>query len=245
MSRIVAMIGMLVGFGRRIFGSLFFLLFFGMGLLFCVLIAREVYRDAKMYSWPKAECVIIQSGVREEPKSEQPYRFQVRYDYQWQGRTYTGTRWSRQEAGYSDYSGAQRLVSKYGADSKAECFVNPENPTEAVLKRPGLWLGILIFIPLIFIGIGAVGFVAMWSRGGTTRPLTPVLSSDGGEGEEPPMWSVRTWSQVFPAKAETTKSANPKSGLLSPTLSSKGGEGDASVAVRGVRGPSELFKFEV
>src|SRR5437899_3914728 len=130
MSRMGISIDRSPGLGGRIFGSLFFLMFFGMGLLFCVLIVREVYGGAKTYSWPKAECLIIESRVQEDGKSQRPYRFRVRYDYQWQGRTYTGTKWSRQEAAYSDYSDAQRLMSKYPADSKVECFVNPQEPAE-------------------------------------------------------------------------------------------------------------------
>ena len=176
-----------IGVPQRIFSSLFFLVFLGMGLFFCGLIVRDVYRSAKTYSWPKAECVIIESRVQEDGRRDRPYRFHVRYDYQWQGKTYTGAKWSRREAAYSDYSDAQRLVSKYPADSKAVCFVNPAEPSETILKRPSLWFGLFIFLPLVFVGIGVIGLVAMWSRArpngglGEARPTSSRSRSRGGK----------------------------------------------------------------
>ena len=70
MSRTGISIGRSAGVGGRIFASLFFLVFLGMGLLFCVFIVREVYGGAKTYSWPKVECVIIDSRVQEDGNSE-------------------------------------------------------------------------------------------------------------------------------------------------------------------------------
>jgi hypothetical protein len=62
----------------RIFLSLFFLVFFGMGLLFTAFIVRQTCIDARTYSWPKAECVILESGVRDKGGNS-PYEFQVHY----------------------------------------------------------------------------------------------------------------------------------------------------------------------
>lgn len=155
--------------GGRIFGSLFFLAFFGMGLLFCVFIGREFYVGAKTYTWPTVECVILESRVQEDDKAERPYRFQVRYEYQWQGRTYGSDKWSKNGGAYSDYGDAQQLVARYPLDTKAGCFVNPTNPSEALLKRPSLWMGFMILLPLVFVGIGGIGLVAMWSKAGDSE----------------------------------------------------------------------------
>lgn len=157
------------GIGGRLFGSLFFLVFLGMGLLFCGLLCREVYRSAQTYRWPAAECVVLESRVQEDRNDEHPYRFQVRYEYQWQGQTFSSDKWSRHGGLYSDYGEAQQLVTRYPLDSKATCFVNPANPSEALLKRPSLWIGLLIFLPLVFVGIGGIGIVAMWSKPGDAK----------------------------------------------------------------------------
>jgi hypothetical protein len=168
-------IGRSVGVGGRIFGSLFFFVFLAMGLAFCVFIGREVYLGAKTYTWPRVECVILDSRVVEDAKDNRPYRFQIRYEYQWRGRTHTTEKWSRRGGAYSDYSDAQRLTARYPLDSKAVCFVNPRDPTEALLERPGLWIGFLILLPLIFVGIGGIGLVAMWTKAGDA-PSDPVKS---------------------------------------------------------------------
>src|SRR5688572_5548994 len=177
------------GVGGRILGSLFFLVFFGMGLLFCVFIGREVYLNAQTYAWPQVECVILESRVHEDGNRERPYRFQVRYEYEWQGRTQSSDKWSRRASGYSSYDDAQAQATRYPIDSKSTCFVNPANPSEALLERPSLWIGFMILFPLIFVAIGGIGLVAMWSKKGEaaeatkpirTKPISSVGSSTTG-----------------------------------------------------------------
>jgi len=89
----------------RIFMSLFFLVFFGMGLLFTAFIVRQTYIDARTYSWPKAECVILESEVHDKGGNS-PYEFQVHYQYEWKGATYSSHRFKTQSRSFSDYSTA-------------------------------------------------------------------------------------------------------------------------------------------
>jgi hypothetical protein len=65
--------------------------------------------------------------------------------------------------------------------------VNPKNPSEALLKRPSLWIGLFIFLPLVFVGIGGIGLVAMWSKGSEvkkvpkkSRPISSVAAGQAG-----------------------------------------------------------------
>ena len=155
------------GIGGRILGSLFFLVFLGMGLLFCFFVGREFYLNAQCRGWQRAECVILESGVQEEKSSETPYAFAVRYEYQWQGRTHSSDKWSRQRATFSDFSRAQALADTYKPDTKATCYVNPSNPSEAVFQRPTLWIGMVILLPLVFVAIGMIGVAAMWTKSPT------------------------------------------------------------------------------
>ena len=157
--------------------------FLGMGLLFCGFIVREVYLGAKTYGWQRTECTIVESSVIEDAKSDNPYRFQVRYEYQWQGKTFSSTKRTRQgESGWSDYADARKQVWKFPPDSQTVCYVNPENPSEAILVRSNLWIGLFIFLPLIFVAVGIVGLVAMWSKqvkesDGTSPVRTGPISS--------------------------------------------------------------------
>jgi len=145
----------------RVFLSLFFLVFFGMGLLFTAFIVRQTYIDARTYHWPKAECVILESGVHDKGGNS-PYEFQVNYQYEWKGNTYTSHRFKTQNRSFSDYSAAQRLVEKFRNDTKAVCYVDPRNPSQAILERSSLWLGLMIFLPLIFVAVGGGGIYLVW-----------------------------------------------------------------------------------
>jgi len=148
---------------------LFFLVFLGIGLLFCFFIGREAYLNAQCRSWQPVECVILRSEVTEEKNNESPYGFAVRYEYQWQGRTYSSDKWSRQRAAFSDFGKAQALADGYKLDTKATCYVNPANPSEAVLQQPTLWIGLVILLPLVFVAIGAIGVAAMWTKSPTAQ----------------------------------------------------------------------------
>lgn len=166
------------GVGGRIIGTIFFLAFFAMGALFCVFIGREFFLNLQTRGWTPTECVIVESRVEEDRKqSGNPYGFAVRYEYQWQGRTYSSLQWSRQNTHFDDYSKAQRLASQYALDTRATCLVDPANPQSAVLEKPSLWIGIAVFFPLVFVGIGLIGIIAMWRSGeAKEKPEERVLS---------------------------------------------------------------------
>jgi hypothetical protein len=157
----------------RIFLSLFFLVFFGMGLLFTAFIVRQTYIDARTYGWPKAECVILESRVHDNGGNS-PYEFQVHYQYEWKGNAHSSHRFKTQSRSFSDYSTAQRLVEKFQNDTKAVCYVDPRNPGQAILERSSLWLGLLIFLPLIFVAVGGGGIYAVWKPASAPGGPAPI-----------------------------------------------------------------------
>lgn len=176
-----------VGTGGRIFGTLFGVFFAGLGLLFCVFICREFYLNALTYRWVRTACLILESRVEENAQRDAPYAAQIRYEYQWEGRPRVSGSWSRKQASYSDYAKASRWVEQYPANLRTVCFVNPADPTEAVLSRPGLWIGLVIFFPLIFVVIGCGVIVGMWRPGvgAADSPISggrPISSGAGASG---------------------------------------------------------------
>jgi hypothetical protein len=158
----------------RLFGTLFFSVFLGMGLVFTGLIAHQVWRDALTYTWPKVDCVILESGLRDRG-GESPYQFGARFQYEWQGQTYTSEKVATQTKRFSDYAKGQRLVDKYSADAKALCYVNPKAPAEAILVRGNLALGLFIFLPLVFVAVGGGGIYGMWKRSSTPAKPAPLV----------------------------------------------------------------------
>jgi hypothetical protein len=157
----------------RIFLSLFFLVFFGMGLLFTAFIVRQTYIDARTYSWPKTECVILESGVHDKGGNS-PYEFRVHYQYEWKGHTYSSHRFKTQNRSFSDYSAAQRLVEKFRHDTKAVCYVDPRNPSQAILEHSSLWLALMIFLPLIFVAVGGGGIYVVWRQASAPGGPAPI-----------------------------------------------------------------------
>jgi hypothetical protein len=71
--------------------SLFFLIFGGMGLLFALLLLRESAGAIGMRLWPRVPVEIAASGGRllaEAAPDEPPFRFEVRYRYEFEGTAY-------------------------------------------------------------------------------------------------------------------------------------------------------------
>lgn len=161
-----------IGLFGRVFLSLFALVFIGMGGLFTAWLVRDGLRDLETRRWVKTECVILESSVQESrggAGTDRGYRFQVRYQYTFDGRESTGSRHLRQNKAYSDYSQALRLREKYPADTKAVCLVNPRDPAEAVLENGSMWFIALALFPLLFVAVGAGVLWFAWRGRGDAR----------------------------------------------------------------------------
>jgi hypothetical protein len=164
------------GIPGRVLGTLFFAVFLGMGLVFAGLICNQVVVDAKTYTWPKVECAILESEVQDSRANPSPYRVHAKFSYEWQGQTYTSEKVALQSRTFSDYSKAQQAADKFPADSKSFCYVNPKATSEAILVRGNLAFGLLIFLPLIFVAVGAGGMYAMWRKpSGPPKPAPLVI----------------------------------------------------------------------
>ncbi len=145
--------GTLSELGRNLVATLFFLAFLGMGLFFTAMIIVEFGRGLRQYAWHGTPCTIVVSEVQDNS----PFVFTVRYDYSYHGQSYTGSIYQRQYKASGRYSEAQKLSRKYPVGRALFCYVNPQSPTEAVLQRDSLLLGLFIVIPLVFVAIGGAG----------------------------------------------------------------------------------------
>ena len=114
--------------GARLGLSLFFLFFFAMGSLFEVLLIRQFEHTIGQRFWQKTPCTILGSEIQERSDNEEPFAFTVRYQYTYEGQSYTGSRYRRSDWTSGSYSETQRLVQKYPAGLAVFCYVNPKNP---------------------------------------------------------------------------------------------------------------------
>ncbi len=68
-------------------GTLFFGIFFLVGMLFVVLILGEALKQLEPWWWPEIPCAIVASSVEEGDDGESPYSAIVRYRYEFDGRS--------------------------------------------------------------------------------------------------------------------------------------------------------------
>lgn len=169
--------------GSRVVPGCFGLVFLLAGTFFFALISRDLLRTALSYHWTSVPAEVVASGV-DEDATEKPYIAVVRFRYLWQGRWREserlrpgGTR--RFEALHK----AQELVRQYPVGTRTAAHVNPAEPTEAVLERNSLWLGLALVLPLVFIGFGGVALAAALFPDRRRAPL-----SAGGLRRWTPGW---------------------------------------------------------
>jgi len=164
--------------------SLFFLVFFAMGSLFEVLILREFGRAVGQRSWKPVPCTLVASEVR-EVGGESPYVAAVSYQYEYGGQRHSGSAYKRGYSASDTYSGAQKIVQRYPVGRTTVCYVNPNNPAEAVLKRNSLLIGLVALFPLIFVAIGAGGVYFIWRKSppAEAKPIAPIAPRTKGRSK--------------------------------------------------------------
>jgi len=152
-----------LGIGGRIIGSLFFGVFFLMGLGFEVMIIRQTAGTFATYNWTPADAIILSSKISPPRDSEHNPVLQVRYAYTFDG--------MRQESdgietgsGALETSDVYQLAEHYAVGKNVPCWVNPAKPDEAVLRRKSRATGFIVLFPLIFVAVGGIGIWAMWRR---------------------------------------------------------------------------------
>ena len=161
---------------KKILGSLFFVPFLAMGLFSAALMVLGLYRSVRTYAWEEAECLILTSGVDEHPdaaEASQAYRFKVLYEYSVQGVRYTSDRYQPRYEGSADIGEARRLADRYQPGWRTTCYVDPAKPSSAMLRRPTLWFGFFIFLPMIFVAVGGGGLYFLWKP--AEEPFAPRL----------------------------------------------------------------------
>ncbi|TFG40091.1 MAG: DUF3592 domain-containing protein, partial [Candidatus Aminicenantes bacterium] len=150
-------------------GTVFFLVFLVMGSIFTIVILGEAARTAAVWFWPEVECTVISSSVETTGDNEDPYVAAVVFEYELDGQTYRGTKLARSSSANSSYDAVRRAADAYPPGTRTTCRVHPEIPGEAVLERRLPWVGFFVFLPLIFVAIGAGGIYAVWRSAGRSE----------------------------------------------------------------------------
>ncbi len=97
----------------------------------------------------------------------------ILYQYEFNGRTYKCDRYAFVTGSSGIYQSEDRIVEQYRAAVDPVCYVNPDNPSEAVLKRGFHADPLRTLFPLPFLLIGVGGLVGVF-RGHITAGRTPT-----------------------------------------------------------------------
>ncbi|MFZ2629995.1 MAG: DUF3592 domain-containing protein [Desulfosalsimonadaceae bacterium] len=140
--------------------TLFGLIFLGMGLLFTGIFLNLAYTNYSSRSWEKTPCTITESRVDTVSGG---YAVSLAYQYEWKGNTYSSRLRSPGGGGVEkSVNKADAWAAKYPEGAGAVCFVNPDNPAEAVLARGNRFFGLIVLFPLVFVAIGGGIIYGTW-----------------------------------------------------------------------------------
>lgn len=140
-----------------LFLSVFCLVGIGIGTYLSFL---PINRAIQSRSWRAASCEVLSSRV---VRNDDTFRPDIQYRYFVDDRPYTGTRYNF-TPGSDNISDYQAVVARYPPGRQFECYVDPADPTQAVISREltfGYFFGLIFFI--FFTGIPA-GLMVVWFR---------------------------------------------------------------------------------
>lgn len=152
---------------NKVTGSLYLivigLVLAAIGALFTYLLGKSFLQAKAMDDWVKTECVILESEIRERqlgPAVPVDYHFGLLYGYDFNGKPYSAENYDiRGNANVKESSRIEGLVQRFPAGSVQECWVNPSEPAQAILKKDSKAPGYSIWFPILFV-VGGLGIVA-------------------------------------------------------------------------------------
>ena len=141
------------------FPLFFWLAFLVIGsIVFFFIIVLPLIKTIQARDWKAVPCTIISSRVQHHSSDDgTTYSVDILYAYEIDGREYKANRYTFLGGSSSGRKGKQKVVNQHPPGAKKICYVNPRDPTDAVLNRglsPVMFFGLL---PLVFVAIGIAG----------------------------------------------------------------------------------------
>lgn len=145
------------------------------GGLFMLLCGWSMYGQGnksvgEIEQWEQVEAVVLHSEVETTsmrntyssgPRNITGWKPAITYRYVFDGRTYEGDRFTVGPSSTSDRDTVAAIVASYPVGAGATAFVNPADPSEAVLARSDRGESLFLAIAGIFlVVVGAAGIVA-------------------------------------------------------------------------------------
>jgi len=149
----------------------FFLIFFfaGLGVGYFWFFPAAV-KSFTSDNWPEVPCIVQSSRVQSHDSDDgTTYSVDIVYTYTFRGKNYRSGKYKFLGGSSSGYEGKAAVVRQYPRGKRAVCYVNPDKPSEAVLKRGLGFEALFGLIPIIFMTVGLVGAAySIRGRSGTS-----------------------------------------------------------------------------
>ena len=147
----------------KLFGSIFMSVFAGIGIAFIVLFLREELIDTfRVRSWTSVPCTVVSAQPVPSEDGGGKEKYAVGYTYEFGGHSYTGRHWKLKDGQPVLARNVQEVddaSGKYVIGTTSRCYVNPDQPVQAVLQRGSLAPLPFMMIPLVFIAVGLGGYL--------------------------------------------------------------------------------------
>ncbi len=101
------------------------------------------------------------------------YSVEIEYRYEIDGRTYTSDRYDFMGGSSSGYEGKAAVVDRHPPGAVVTCWVDSDDPSQAVLDRSFSWVYLIGLLPLLFLAAGVGGFYLWRGMRDSSKPSTP------------------------------------------------------------------------
>lgn len=142
-----------------------FLVFLGAGFFWLMLQSFGNASDTR--SWEKTPCLIIRSevGTRSIDNISKEYRWEVAYKYRFNDEDFIGEKFKpRGQRWRKSIEQVKPQIAEFSEGLRSECFVNPDQPEEAILDHDTKAAGYTLWFPALF-SIGGLGMMVGAVRG--------------------------------------------------------------------------------
>ena len=196
--------------GQFWFLVIFFSVFLIVGVAVTAAMVGSVVRGVTSRGWSPVPATVVSSNVRSHSGEDTSYSVNILYAYAVGGREYRSNRYNFMGGSSSGYQGKREIVDRHPPGTRVTAYVNPDDPTEAVIERgvtPGM---LLLLAPLLFAGVGAGGVyftVRQAGRGAGAAPGAPSGTAWPRNQGPPPQRFVP--SARGPASARSSLTLKP------------------------------------
>jgi hypothetical protein len=177
------------GNGGASTGGKLFLIIFGLvwtifSSIFVVIGIKSYLSDAERSSWPTAPCEVDSFVVKSKAGLDPAFQPTINYSYSWKGTKHTGTKVWPDKEGEDKYHELAELIDLQHEGKITECYINPENPSEAVIypTSNSSWSGVgfaIFGVCFVMVGLGVLT-MGVKSSGKKDKPISSKKKGEGG-----------------------------------------------------------------